>query len=57
MANRNQKKWAQGFTVGKPTHRRQEKTPEQLKAQREMRNRIADIDERKFLRSMGVGYE
>lgn len=50
---RNPNPW-NNFTVGCPTHREVHKTEAQLKAERERKRRIADIDEKEFLKSLGV---
>lgn len=44
---RNPNPW-NNFTVGRPTHREVQKTEVQLKAERERKRRIADIDENYF---------
>lgn len=50
---RNPNPW-NNFTVGRQTHREVQKTEAQLKAERERKRRIADIDEKEFLKSLGV---
>lgn len=48
------KKWCKGFEVGRATHREVVKTEERLKRERERRQRLLDIDEKEFLKSLGV---
>lgn len=51
--NRNPKPWAR-FTVGRPTHQEVKKTSAQLKAERDRRKRLADIEERELLKKWGL---
>ena len=50
----NKNPWAKGFAVGKATHSEVKKTKQELEAQREKKRKLADIDEKKFLESLGV---
>lgn len=50
----NKNPWAKGFAVGKAMHSEVKKTRQELEAQREKKRKLADIDEKKFLESLGV---
>jgi hypothetical protein len=53
MSDRNPKPWAR-FTTSDSTHEEVKKTPDQLARERVKREKLADIEEREFLKEIGL---